>query len=224
MDIVAWLYPSLERALARWGELGCEDLLELPLQQQLPPVKPVAGVVVRQAVVADLDAIIRLYATDPWLYLGDLAPIPGDPAQVRELYLDRLRRGELCLLAMCGDAIAHVNWSCFSWGDVLPEYPLRLRPGEVYTTDAITAPAFRGKGLHALVLGTLLHDARRRGLHRAYTLARVGRSATFKGLAQVGYRTCGRLIYFLPKGKTRAWILSRQGNLEPLFRSAGAAS
>ena len=220
MDITARLYPLLARALAHWGELGCEDLLELSLQPELPPVQAIAGVVLRQAVEADIDEIIGLYATDPWLYLADWAPTPGDPDQTRELYLDRLRRGELCLLATIGDAIAHVNWSCFSWGDTLPEQPLRLRPGEVYTTDAITAPAFRGKGLHALVLRAMLEHARQRGVRRAYTLARVDRSATYKALFEVGYRRCGRLIYFLPKGKPRTWILSRQGNLEPLFRAA----
>ena len=97
MDITARLYPPMARALARWGELGCEDLLELSLQRELPAVPPIAGVVLRQAAPADIDDIIRLYATDPWLYLADLAPTPGDPAQTRELYLDRLRRGELCL-------------------------------------------------------------------------------------------------------------------------------
>ncbi len=218
MDITAWLYPPLARLLARWGELGCEDLLDLSLEQELPAVQPIAGVLLRQAVPADIDEIIRLYATDPWLFLADWAPTPGDPDQTRELYLDRLRRGELCLLAMIGDAVAHVNWSCFSWGDTLPEQPLRLRPGEVYTTDAITAPAFRGRGLHTLVLRAMLDHARQRGVRRAYTLARVDRGATYKALFEVGYRRCGRLIYFQPKGKTKALIVSRQGNLEPLFR------
>ncbi len=220
MDITARLYPLLARALAPWGELGCEDLLELSLQHELPAVPPIVGVVLRQAAPADIDDIIRLYATDPWLYLADLAPTPGDPAQTRELYLDRLRRGELCLLATIGGVIAHVNWSCFSWGDVLPEQPLRLLPGEVYTTDAITAPEFRGRGLHALVLGAMLEHARQRGIRRALTLARVDRPATYKAVFEVGYQKCGRLIYFLPKGKSRARILARQGDLEPLFRSA----
>jgi ribosomal protein S18 acetylase RimI-like enzyme len=218
MDIVAWLYPATARALARWGELGCEDLLQMSLAAELPPARPVAGIELRLATEADLDAVIAMYAADPWLYLADLAPDPDDPAQVRGLYLDRLRRGELCFLAMRGDQIAHINWSCYRWGDVLPDQPLRLRPGEVYTTDAITAPAFRGQGLHTLVLRAMLAHARDRGIRRALTLARADRDATFKALREVGYRKCGRLIYFLPKGKHRAWILSRQGDLEPLFR------
>jgi hypothetical protein len=220
MNIAARLYPAFSRTVARWGELGCDDLLEQSLRHDPPAVKPVADVSLRQAVPADLDEIIRLYATDPWLYIGEASPTPGGDARARELYLDRLRRGEICFLAMCGDAIAHVNWICYHWGDALPEHPIRLRTGEIYTTDAITPAAFRGKGLHAFVLRAMLVHARAQGYRHAYTLARADRTEVYNGLARVGYRKCGRVIYFVPRGRTRAWFLWRQGNLEPLFRSA----
>jgi GNAT superfamily N-acetyltransferase len=121
---------------------------------------------------------------------------------------------------MSGDAIAHVNWSCFSWAEALPEHPMRLRNGEVFTTDAITLPAFRGKGLHAFVLREMLAHAREHGIRHAYTLARVDRTDTFPALFHLGWRECGRVIHFLPRGRTKAWFLWRQGNLEPLFRPA----
>jgi len=92
----------------------------------------------RLAEPADIDEISRLYSSDPWLYILDGPRKPGDDQRARELYLDRLRRGELCFLAMCGTAIAHVNWICFSFAEALPEHPIRLQPGEVFTTDAIT--------------------------------------------------------------------------------------
>ena len=208
----------LSRATAPWGELGCDDLLGLSLRDDLPAVSPVPGVTLREAVPADIDEITRLYSSDPWLYIGDMTPTPGSYAKAREMYLDRLRRGETCFLAMAGDAIAHVNWTCYSWGDALPEHPLRLRPGEIYTTDAITPPAFRGKGLHVFVLRAMLAQARANGYRLAYTLARVERPDVYNGLFRVGYRKCGRVIYFLPHGRTKAWFLWRRGNLEPLFR------
>lgn len=219
VDNTARIYPRLAQVLARWGELGCEDLLELSLREPVPPAAAVPGFTLRLATEADLDAVIALYAADPWLYLGE----PGAPpdALVREMYADRLRRGELCFLAVKGDQIGHANWSCYGWGDVLPDQPMRLHGDEVYTTDAVTAPAFRGRGLHAMVLQAMLEHARKRGLRRALTLARVDRQATYKAVLQVGYRRCGRLIYWVPKGlPPRAWILSRQGDVEPLFRPA----
>jgi GNAT superfamily N-acetyltransferase len=156
-----WLSRLLGRALAPWGELGCEVLLERSLRDDLPAVKPEAEVTLRLALPEDIDEITRLYSSDPWLFIGEGPTMPGHE-KARELYLDRLRRGELCFLAMSGDAIAHVNWICFAWGDALPEHPIRLRTGEVYTTDALTLPAFRGKGLHAFVLRVMLAHARAR--------------------------------------------------------------
>jgi GNAT superfamily N-acetyltransferase len=220
VSIGPWLARRLGRALARWGELGCDVLLDRSLQDDLPPVETDAAVTLRLALPADLDAISRLYSSDPWLYILEGPPMPGDHEKACALYLDRLRRGELCFLAMSGDAIAHVNWICFKWGDALPEHPIRLREGEVFTTDAITLPAFRGKGLHAFVLRAMLDHARARGDRHAYTLARVDRTDTFKGLHQLGWKECGRVIYFLPRGRTRAWFLWRCGNVEPLFRPA----
>lgn len=220
MNVAAWLARLWGRALAPCGELGCDMLLERSLLDDLPAAKPDAKVTLRLALPADLDEIIRLYSPDSWLSIVEGPPMPDSHEKARALYLDRLRRGELCFLAMSGDAIAHVNWSCFTWGDALPDQPIRLRTGEVYTTDAFTLPAFRGKGLHAFVLRAMLAHARANGVRHAYTLARVDRTATYKGLFQLGWRECGRVIYFLPRGHIKAWYLWRQGKLEPLFRPA----
>lgn len=219
MTAVAWLVGVSGRALARWGELGCDVLLGRSLLAELPAVQqPKVEVSLRLAGAHDIDFITRLYASDPWLYLGETEPTPGDHEIARERYLDRLRRGEVCFLAMAEDAVAHVNWICFRWGDALPEHPIRLRDGEVFTTDALTLPAFRGKGLHAFVLRAMLTYARERGYRQAYTLGRLDRTASYKGLFQLGWKVCGRVFYFLPRSRTRAWFLWRQGDVEPLFR------
>jgi GNAT superfamily N-acetyltransferase len=218
MKVGPWLARLLGRVFGPWGELGCEVLLERSLLDELPAVKPKVEVTLRLALPADLDDISSLYSVDPWLYILDGPLMRGHHEKARGLYLDRLLRGELCFLAMSGDAIAHVNWICFAWGEALPDHPIRLRPGEVFTTDALTLPPFRGKGLHAFVLRAMLAHARAGGARHAYTLARVGRTETYKGLFQLGWRVCGRVIYFLPRGRTKAWFLWRQGKLEALFR------
>ena len=222
MTIVSWMWQQLARALAPWGELCWDVLLEHSLTEDLPPMHPELDVTLRQATVADLDEIVRLYSSDPFLYLGEDSPAPEEKRKARELYLDRLRRGELCFLAMSGNQIAHVNWTCFTWGDALPGHPIRLRPDEVYTTDAITPERFRGKGLHTFVLRTMLAHARERGKRHAYTLSRIDRTDSQKGLHRLGWRECGHALYFVPhKGAYEARFLWRQGNLEPLFRPPG---
>ena len=218
MNLASWLWRLLSRALAPWGELCWDVLLERSLLEDLPALHPDIEVTLRLAQPADLDRIVPMYSSDPWLYLGDVSRAPEARARARELYLDRLRRGELCFLAISGGEIAHVNWICFTWGDALPDHPIRLRAGEVYTTDALTPPAFRGKALHAFVLRAMLAHARERGERHAYTLSRIDRTDSHKGLYRLGWRECGRALYFLQRRKTAPRFLWRQGNLEPLFR------
>ena len=146
----AWQWSK--QVTAPFGELTCALFYERSLAEPVrPPANPL-GASIRLAEEADLDTICQLYVDDPWLWLGDG---PRDQA-ARGLYLDRLRRGERCFLAFVDGVLAHANWTCFTWGDALPGHPIRLRPGEVYTTDAFTPQAFRGKGVHGLVLGTML--------------------------------------------------------------------
>lgn len=208
------LWTWLRAGISPIGELTCAIFFERSL------ATPVAGgdnklnASIRLASDDDIDAICRLYAGDEWLWLGRS---PEDRS-ARALYLDRLRRGEQCYIASVGGEIAHVNWTCFSWGDALPGNPIRLRAGEVYTTDAFTPPPFRGKGVHAFVLGTMLNEARKRGATHAFTLGQVDRPAALTGLQALGWRECGRVLYFLLRGRDRAVFLLRSGKTEPLFR------
>ena len=222
MSLVARLWHGLNRVTSPFGDLCCGVLFERSLVDPLPMATTSIDVALRQATEADVGEICRLYSTDPWLYLGEAHGPAGNDVAARALYIDRLRRGELCFLAISDGEIADVNWVCSTWGDALPGNPIRLNSGEVYTTDALTPERFRGKGLHAMVLRAMLEHARMRGNSQAYTLARLDRSASHKGLFQLGWRECGRIIYFLPRGRDRPWFLWRRGNLEPLFRPSGA--
>lgn len=204
---VGRLWQWSRASLTPSGELGCALLFELSLAEAPPFAADRLGVTIRLATEEDLDVICPLYAGDSWLWLGD-----------RDRYRDRLRRGERCYLGFVGDSLAHVNWTCFQWGEALPGHPIRLRPGEVYTTDAITPPAFRGKGVHALMLGRMLSDARNAGARHAYTLGQLDRREAHRGLLSLGWRECGRVIYFERRGRNHATILWRSGTTAPLFR------
>ncbi len=208
----AWKWSR--KTASPFGELACALFFERSLVEPVPPAANRLGASIRLATEDDLDLICPLYAGDSWLWLGNG---PSDQA-ARGLYLDRLRRGERCFLAFVDGALAHANWTCFSWGDALPGHPIRLQPGEIYTTDAFTPPAFRGKGVHALVLGTMLNQARAVGARHAYTLGQLDRPDAHKGLRALGWRECGRVVYFLPRGVARTPFFVRRGKTGPLFR------
>jgi GNAT superfamily N-acetyltransferase len=227
MKLVAYLWRGLNRALSPFGDLCCGILFERSLLDPLPVATTSLDVVVRLATAGDIAEISRLYSGDSWLFLGESSTAEGAEKAGHDAYLDRLRRGELCFLAIGEGRIAHVNWICRTWGDALPGHPIRLQAGEVYTTDALTTAGFRGKGLHAVVLRAMLEHAQARGDRHAFTLARLDRTDSHKGLLQLGWRECGRTIYFLPRRSERPRFLWRRGNLAPLFRqyeAAGASS
>ena len=216
---LARVWQFARRAIAPLGDLCCVLFFERSLVEPVTVVPNRLDATIRLAKEEDLGAICRLYADDPWLWLGSH---PGDTA-AEQLYRDRLLRGERCYLAFVGDHLAHVNWTCYRWGDALPGRPLRLGSGEVYTTDAFTPAAFRGQGIHALVLGTMLRDARAQGARHAFTMGQLDRPDALKGLRALGWRETGRVVYFQPRASAKALCLHRTGNTAPLFRRRATA-
>ncbi len=217
--LVARLWRLVRGAVSPFGDLRCVFFFERSLIEPVTAVPNRLNATIRLAGETDLGAICGFYKNDSWLWLGSH---PGDKA-AEQLYRDRLSRGERCYLALVGDELAHVNWTCYRWGDALPGRPLWLGAGEVYTTDAFTPVAFRGKGVHALVLGTMLNDARATGAHRAYTLGDLDRPDAHKGLRALGWQETGRVLYFQPRGTSRTFCLYRTGNVTPLFRRQASA-
>lgn len=204
---------------APFGELCCALFLERSLVDRVPAASERSGVTLRLAGADDVDMICKLYSDDPWLWLGSG---PDSWSSARALYADRLSRGERCYLAFVDGELGHINWTCYRWGDSLPGQPIWLRSGEVYTTDALTPARFRGQGLHAFVLGTMLNDARDLGARHAYTLGQLDRPDALKGLYSLGWREIGRVTYFQPRGRDSAVYLSRRGVTAPLFRQPAA--
>ena len=88
MGIAALLQTLGGRALAPFGELGYDMLLERSLDAALPEVKPGVAVTLRFATPADIDEICRMYEPDPFLYIGDPTPSPGRHERARELYAE----------------------------------------------------------------------------------------------------------------------------------------
>jgi hypothetical protein len=230
---------SLARLLSPLGTLSLEVLLERDLTTTVVSISAGVPVAIREATDADLDRITFLYSQDSYLYLGD-EPISqsnnrGSGAEsemvdrpvelnARDQYRDRMRRGEKCFLALVDSEIAHVNWLCFSWGEAVPCHPIFLQPGEVYTTDAFTPNKFRGQNIHAHILSEMLRYAQNRGYLRAYTVTRLARRTSMRAFHQLGWRTVGKLLCFIPRGSERCcWLLKLSGRIDPLLRQPSIA-
>jgi hypothetical protein len=207
--------------LSPLGRLSVELLLRRDLHQAIPAISTKIEVTIRPATERELYHVARLYSGDPYLYLGD-APLAGEEAAASEkravdLYRQQMRRGEKCFLALVGGEIVHVNWICFRWGEALLGRPLILQPGQVYTTDGFTVERYRGRNIHAAVLGEMLRYAQRAGCHTAYTMSRPDRRATFPGLYQLGWGIIARIFCFTPRWSQICWILRVSGTTDGLF-------
>jgi hypothetical protein len=82
--------------------------------------------------------------------------------------------------------LARINWTCLDWVEALPGMPIVLEPGEVFTTDAFTLPAWRGKGVHGAVLIEMLRLAARAGNRRAFTLVDLENARSRHGVPRTG--------------------------------------
>ena len=84
------------------------------------------------------------------------------------VYASRLRRGNKCFVAKIdGDVIAS-NWLIFR-AEVDDSDFTVVRPGEVVCSDAYTAPAWRGRGVHTALLAHMIQWASNAGYKKAYT-------------------------------------------------------
>jgi hypothetical protein len=235
MDEFLWhfLWKPLTVLVQPFGTLTVEVLLSRDLTQPLQPVSSALDVVIRLATEADLTWVTQLYSGEPYLYLGnDQLPgragayldlrgkkRPGVHATGVQAYRDRIRRGEKCFLAFMGPEIAHVNWLCFSWGEeAVPGHPIMLRPGEAYTTDALTLEKFRGKNIHAVVLREMLCTAQLAGCYRAFTTTQMDRHRSFMAFGQLGWQVHGRLLCFIARNSGKSRLIRLTGSIEPLLR------
>lgn len=141
-------------------------------------------------------------------------------ASSRRTYARQLRAGEQCFVARVDGRIVHSNWTRFHDNDSVGGCPVDLQPGEIYTTDAHTAVAFRGQGLHEAVLTTMLAAARQRGSQRAYTITDFTKAGSRRGVQRIGWRRRGAILYVTVRGLNRHWLFRLTGDLEPIFAQA----
>ena len=205
---LAW--RVLTRAMSPIGDMSIEILFAMDLSAERPyrpPRIPMELSLAREEEIVPM--LKQLTARDFEQGFEDLTA----------LYVSRIRRGEQCWVARVGETVVHVNWTCFGWAESLPDFPLRLKAGEICTTDAHTPAAWRGKGLHEYVLNEMLRAARSRGIRRAYTTTDLYNRRSRKALQRLGWRQEGAVFYFYAARWRKLVLLPLGGNVEPLFRA-----
>ena len=224
-----FLWRIVVKVCSPIAKLDLQILFEIDLKQPIEQRQARLDCVIEAAGETDLDEILDLQVQlPPPESLGEMTDSQelqyAQTARVRDRgkrsFEQALRAGERCFVARIGGRIAHSNWIRFHDCGPAEGRPVDLMPGEVYTTDAFTGDAWRGKGLHEAVLTHMLRFAQQRGCHRAYTITDLFKAGSRRGVRRVGWQQRGLILYLTPRGLGRTWLLRISGNLEPMFRYA----
>jgi len=220
--ISALLWKGILKAASPFGRLGMEMVFYMDLTRPMDPRAARVGVDIEEASEADADSIVAVRHP----------PLPAERlenARERALHAvtvefstqrirDDLRRGEKCFIARIDGAIAHTNWTRFHHAHPIPGCAFALQPHEVFTTDAFTAPAWRGKRLHETVLNDMLRRAAGAGRRVAYTSTEYATKRSRRALLRLGWSPLGNMLYFVPRGRGRTYMFLLNGSFGPLAR------
>jgi hypothetical protein len=223
------LWKIITNAVAPLCRVGVEIILEYDLTAEIASRTARVPLQIRHAALDDVDRMIALQ-------YGENLPVDAvlsDDREYEEAKKERTRanltlqyrhdieHGDLCFIAFSGDEIAHTNWSRFAYALPIIGCMFALRPGEeVFCSDGFTAPEFRGKSVHGEVNMHMLREAKAKGYRVAYTTTDLTRTRSRREIRRLGWTECGRLLYIIPRGLRRTFIVRLSGRYGPIIRAA----
>jgi GNAT superfamily N-acetyltransferase len=161
----------------------------------LPPLFDVHGYTIEKATAGDIDEIARVLKRD-------------EPSAVlRSLW----NHGHHCFVAKYAGSVIAYNWVSFSPVQE-EEYLYTPKEDHVICVDAYTAPDHRGKGLHLLLLLTMLHFAAASGKRLAYTGVSLLNLISWKTHLRIGWTLDFTFVWFRPNFtlKRHPWRITRE--------------
>jgi GNAT superfamily N-acetyltransferase len=180
--------------LRPFGDLELTDVYKFDLTK-LPPLFDVQGYRIEHANAGDIKQITQQIVRD-------------EPSDVIE---DLWAQGHHCFVAKYGGKVAAYNWIAFS---AVQEEEYRYEPqaGHAICLDAYTVPEHRGKGLHLLLLLTMMHFAAASGKTLAYTGASLFNVVSWKTHLRIGWELEFTFGWFRPyfTRSRHPWRLCRE--------------
>lgn len=187
----------LKRAVAKVSspllEFGSVTFFLRELEQALPEARPALKLHLRQASASDLDLVLAA----------------SDPSRSLEALQRRLRRGDLCFIAITEDGrVANSRWVATSRARI-PELgrDLILRSNEAYIYDSYTHPDFRRCGVDGAVRRFVLSHLRSAGFQKAYSYVRGDNPVGLRAVRR-WQEPAAKLWYIHLRG-FRPWVFGR---------------
>jgi GNAT superfamily N-acetyltransferase len=190
--VLFWLTRPLR------GRLGLSYVYHYDLRGPVTPFRADIRVEICRATMSDVEEAALLQA-------------PRDP----ERFNGQLDNGNACFVAKADGRVVAFNWTWFSSGSD-DGCPVVLGPGEIYTTNAFTAPSYRGRKIHTETLAYMLHAAKAEGYRDAYTMVSVQNRASRKTMDRLGWRLSGRVVRLRVRRSASFVVLAFSGSRRPL--------
>lgn len=131
---------------------------------------------------------------------------------LRERFERYLDNGSVCFIGRVRGELVAYNWTQFKPGKDW-DYYMDLRPDEIHGTDAYTAPEFRGRNIHAVLLREMLLFSAGLGYRYAYSGVALTNGRSHKAHKRLGWEATGRGL-FVHRGP----IVRLSGSVHPWRR------
>jgi len=115
------------------------------------------------------------------------------------------RRGDRCYGMFEGDTMAGYGWYARQPTPIDEHFVLHFDPAYTYMFKGYTAPAHRGKRLHAVGMSRALREFGAAGGKGLVSYVRSNNFASLKSTARMGYRQFGDVYLLHAGGRSFAW-------------------
>ena len=200
------LWRAMVKCLSPLGYLNLVTFYQKDLCQPLGEIRANAEVQVSQATESDTERLVTLaIGQDPPGKARGL----NKKRDIEDMILRRFRQGSRCFVGRIGTNIVHYNWIFFHrverWSAGKVSYIHLLGNDEAFCDDAYTVDEWRGRGIHTIVQKQMLLFLKQAGYCRVYTISKSANRSSQKTHRRLGWESCGKMLYFHPRGQEKAW-------------------
>jgi hypothetical protein len=127
---------------------------------------------------------------------------------------ERLTRGDKCYATEIDGEVASYQWVQYSGQHFIQQagYNIEIKSEDCMIYHARVAHKFRGNRINGLIKSTILLDAKKEGLSKAWVYTNQKNTANRKGLEKMGFKVDSKIYSFEINKKFHQILKLKKGN------------